>query len=120
MMKTYGSISHSHLTHNNTVPCCWTQGALAAALEALRAQLGPQETEVVVVTGVGGTDDKTNTHKHASHTKGGTVDSAALEALTSGASSKLLATRYELTAQSVFLSAFNNGTSKKSTVLIRS
>ena len=61
---------------------------------------------MVVVTGVGGTDDKTNTHKHASHTKGGTVDSAALEALTSGAASKLLATRYELTAQSAFLSAF--------------
>ena len=39
-------------------------------------QLGPQESEVVVVTGVGGTDDKTNTHKHASHTKGGTVDKA--------------------------------------------
>ena len=79
-------------------PAWAVEGALAAALEALRAQLGPQETEVVVVTGVGGTDDKTNTHKHASHTKGGTVDSAALEALTSGAASKLLATRYNLTA----------------------
>jgi hypothetical protein len=69
------------------------EGALPAALQEVRAQLGPQETEVVVVTGVGGTDDKTNTHKHASHTKGGTVDKAALEALTSGAASKLLATR---------------------------
>ena len=39
--------------------------------------MGSQETEVVVVTGVGGTDDKTNTHKHASHTKGGTVDAVS-------------------------------------------
>jgi hypothetical protein len=43
-----------------------------------RLQTG-EEREVVVVTGVGGTDARTNQHKHASHTKGGTVDRAVLE-----------------------------------------
>lgn len=57
------------------------EGALPAALREVRAQMGSQETEVVVVTGVGGTDDKTNTHKHASHTKGGTVDAAVSDLL---------------------------------------
>ena len=85
--------NHTRFVSLRGCPEWAVEGALSTALQELRTQLGPHETEVVVVTGVGGTDDKTNSHKHASHTKGGTVDSAALEALTTGAASKLLATR---------------------------
>ena len=61
--------------------------------QALGRLQGSQEEEVVVVTGVGGTDDRTSSHKHASHTKGGTVDAAVVESLTKGDAGALLSTR---------------------------
>ena len=66
------------------------QGDVGQALGRLQ---GSQEEEVVVVTGVGGTDDRTSSHKHASHTKGGTVDAAVVESLTKGDAGALLSTR---------------------------
>ena len=45
---------------------------------------------MVVITGVGGTDTRSKTHKHASHTKGGKIDSAARQWLSSTAAARLL------------------------------
>ena len=53
------------------------KGLAELLLPALaRLQRRTAETKIVVVTGVGGTDFRNKQHKHASHTKGGTVDEA--------------------------------------------
>ena len=66
--------------------CVTLTRAVDRALEGglRRLQTSDREIPVVIVTGVGGTDSRTSQHKHRSHTKGGTVDRAVLEALAPG------------------------------------